>query len=71
MSMTNYIIELLTKVSFDRELFLKELNKSRRWLNQEEWSMLIRWVHKNHMDKVINTDIRFSQDNRENIFREL
>jgi len=69
MSMTDYIIEMLSNASFDKEIFVRELNKSRRWLNQEEWNILMRWVRKNHMDKIMNTDLRYSLNSKEHIFR--
>lgn len=50
--MTDYIIEILTKVSFDKELFNKELHKSRRWLEKEEWNTVCLWVNEFHFDKV-------------------
>jgi hypothetical protein len=34
---------ILTKVSFDRLLFRKELEKSIRWLNGEELNQLRQW----------------------------
>ena len=42
--MNEYLIEVLTKVSFDRGLFQKELNKSKRWLTAEEWDQLYAWA---------------------------
>lgn len=69
MSMTDYIIEMLSNVSFDKEIFVRELNKSRRWLNQEEWNLLMRWVRKNHLDKIMNADIRYSLSPKEHIFK--
>jgi hypothetical protein len=46
--MHEYLIEVLTKVSFDRSLFLKELNKSKRWLTAEEWEVLYGWAEDNY-----------------------
>lgn len=69
MSMTDYIIEMLSNVSFDKEIFVRELTKSRRWLNQEEWNNLMSWVRKNHMDKIMNTDLHYSLNTKEHIFR--
>ena len=45
--MHEYLIEVLTKVSFDRGLFQKELNKSKRWLTNEEWDRLHAWAAEN------------------------
>lgn len=46
--MHEYLIEELVKVSFDRSLFLKELNKSRRWLTTDEWEVLYGWAEDNY-----------------------
>lgn len=35
--------KVLTKVSFDRKLFRKELQKSKRWLQPKESLMLKAW----------------------------
>jgi len=35
--------KVLTRVSFDRKLFKKELLKSRKWLKPSEWVMLKAW----------------------------
>lgn len=51
-TMEKYIIELLEKVSFDNALFRKELIKSKRWLNANEWMVVKRWVLLNHSDKL-------------------
>ena len=51
--MHEYFIEILTKVSFDRGLFQKELNKSRRWLTNEEWDQLYIWAAKNYENLLI------------------
>lgn len=45
--MHEYLTEVLTKVSFDRGLFQKELNKSKRWLTTEEWDRLYAWAAEN------------------------
>lgn len=50
--MLEYIIELLKKVSFDKILFMKEFNKARRWLTQEEMISLMKWARENHPDKL-------------------
>ena len=41
--MYEYTKEILTKVSFDRALFKKELKKAVRWLKNEERSLLQAW----------------------------
>jgi hypothetical protein len=46
--MHEYLVEVLTKVSFDRALFLNELRKSRRWLTTEEWESLYQWAETNY-----------------------
>jgi len=53
MSMVEYIKEILTKVSFDNELFMKELHKSRRWLTPEEWNTVLQWANRFHKDKLL------------------
>jgi len=47
MNMLDYQKEVLEKVSFDQELFTKELNKSHQWLNSSELSELFSWVSDN------------------------
>ncbi|HOP12347.1 hypothetical protein [Lentimicrobium sp.] len=49
-SMQDYLKEILNRVSFDKELFLKELKKHRRWLTPEECEMLDAWVLENHSE---------------------
>ena len=41
--MLEFCKNVLSKVSFDRHLFAKELNKSVRWLNKEELKALRDW----------------------------
>ena len=41
--MFEYTKELLTKVSFDKKLFKKELVKAMRWLKSDERKMLMVW----------------------------
>lgn len=41
--MFEYTKEVLTKVSFDRALFRKELKKAVKWLKSEERRMLMVW----------------------------
>jgi len=41
--MFEYTKEILTKVSFDKKLFKKELVKARRWLKSDERKMLMVW----------------------------
>lgn len=49
--MQEYFIEILQKVSFDRDLFLKELQKSRRWLKPEEYAIVLKWAYEHYSDK--------------------
>ena len=41
--MFEYTKEILTKVSFDKVLFRKELKKAVKWLKSEERRMLMLW----------------------------
>ena len=41
--MFEYSKEILTKVSFDKNLFSKELRKAIQWLKKEERKMLMVW----------------------------
>ena len=41
--MFEYSKEILTKVSFDRYLFKKELRKAIKWLKSDERKMLMIW----------------------------
>ncbi len=41
--MFEYSKEILTKVSFDRTLFSKELTKAIKWLKADERKMLMMW----------------------------
>jgi hypothetical protein len=41
--MLEFCKEVLTKVSFDRFLFAKELNKAIKWLNGEELKVFRNW----------------------------
>ena len=41
--MFEYSKEILTKVSFDRNLFNKELKKAITWLKKDERKMLMMW----------------------------
>lgn len=53
--MQDYFIEKLKKVSFDRTLFLKEFQKSRRWLKQDELANVEQWARLHHLDKLEQT----------------
>lgn len=53
--MQEYLKAVLTKLSFDRTLFLKELSKSRRWLTVTEWDSLYTWAEQNHQ-KMLECD---------------
>jgi uncharacterized protein YjhX (UPF0386 family) len=41
--MFEYTKQILTKVSFDRVLFRKELKKAMKWLKSEERRLLMVW----------------------------
>lgn len=41
--MFEYTKQVLTKVSFDRKLFRKELTKAMKWLTSDEKKMLMIW----------------------------
>ncbi|MFI5220619.1 MAG: hypothetical protein ACHQNT_14125 [Bacteroidia bacterium] len=41
--MFEYTKQILTKVSFDRVLFRKELKKAMKWLKSDERRMLMLW----------------------------
>jgi len=49
--MLDYQKEVLEKVSFDQELFTKELQKSYQWLDSSELSELLLWVSNNFKQK--------------------
>lgn len=53
--MNEYLIEVLTKVSFDRGLFQKELSKSKRWLTTEEWDQLYAWAAENFENLLVGS----------------
>ena len=59
MFMLDYVKTILIKVSFDQELFKKELEKSLQWLETEEILKLKAWVVEkfNHMYKDIITNV--------------
>jgi hypothetical protein len=54
--MHEYLVDVLTKVSFDRKLFLNELGKSRRWLTTEEWENLYQWAETNYSHLLVKED---------------
>jgi len=49
--MLDYQKEVLEKVSFDQELFNKELEKSYQWLDSSDLSELLSWVSDNFKQK--------------------
>ncbi len=49
--MLEYSKTVLEKVSFDRELFRKELEKSKRVLKEDEVQMLIKWCRLSFTEK--------------------
>lgn len=44
MNMLEYQKQVLRKVSFDKDLFNKELRKSQKWLKPEEMENLEHWA---------------------------
>lgn len=60
--MQDYFIEKLKRVSFDRTLFLKEFQKSRRWLKQDEMDKVEQWARLFHHDKLEQTGSDESSD---------
>jgi|GEM_PF-3115095 len=59
MSMVDYIKQNLSKLTFDTRLFIKELEKSRRWLTLDEWEVLMEWVRDFHGDKIHGVDVKY------------
>jgi len=51
-SMLNYCKEVLNKVSFDKRLFIKEYNKSSKFLLKSEMIDLHQWA-KEHFDHLL------------------
>ena len=49
--MLNYIQSILEKVSFDRDLFLKEVQKAKGMLQGQEWLALVEWLREFVNDK--------------------
>lgn len=49
--MLEYVKMVLEKVSFNRDLFKKELEKSKKLLNEEEINILQSWCNKSFRDK--------------------
>jgi hypothetical protein len=46
--MLEYQKKVLQKLSFDSYLFIKELNKSIKWLTKKEYILLQKWVRTNY-----------------------
>ena len=65
LNMFEYTKQILTKVSFDRVLFRKELKKAMKWLKREERRMLLVWCLATfgHMYSDVITEVfkKFSQ----------
>lgn len=51
--MLTYTKSILEKVSFDRDLFLKEVQKAKRILKGREWMALVEWLREYVNDKPI------------------
>jgi hypothetical protein len=49
--MLNYTQSILEKVSFDRDLFLKEVQKAKGILQGQEWLALVEWLREFVNDK--------------------
>ncbi|MDA0609100.1 MAG: hypothetical protein O3C00_04330 [Bacteroidetes bacterium] len=49
--MLNYTQSILEKVSFDRDLFLKEVQKAKGMLQVQEWLALVEWLREFVNDK--------------------
>ncbi|MGA0011816.1 MAG: hypothetical protein ACO3FD_01875 [Flavobacteriaceae bacterium] len=49
--MLNYTQSILEKVSFDRDLFLKEVQKAKVILQGQEWMALVEWLREFVNDK--------------------
>ena len=55
--MYEYSKTILDKVSYDRKLFAKELNKAIQWVKPEEKPLLRQWVFNKYSD-IYEEDIR-------------
>ncbi|NTW25856.1 MAG: hypothetical protein HGA37_14260 [Lentimicrobium sp.] len=49
--MQEYFKERLKIVSFDKLLFLREFQKSRRWLNSKELAELAKWAESHQKER--------------------
>lgn len=49
--MQEYFKERLKTAGFDKLLFLREFNKSRRWLNQKELKELAEWAVRHQKER--------------------
>ncbi|HLO90669.1 MAG: hypothetical protein ACM3ME_02275 [Chloroflexota bacterium] len=65
--MVDYITQNLLQVSFDKHLFIKELDKSRRWLTYDEWEVLLEWVKEFHLEKIIDVDTSYYRNTTKSI----
>lgn len=65
--MVDYITQNLLQVSFDKHLFIKELDKSRRWLTYDEWEVLLEWVKEFHLEKIIDVDTSYHRNTTKSI----
>ena len=63
-TMLDYVKTILLKVSFDQDLFKKELEKSLQWLEVNEILTLKDWVIEkfNHLYKDLISDIFYSYE---------
>ena len=62
--MLDYVKTILIKVSFDQNLFKKELEKSLQWLEAEEVLKLKNWVVEkfNHMYKDVINEVFYTYE---------
>jgi hypothetical protein len=51
--MFEYQKMILEKVSFSKQLFIKEFEKSKKWLSNKEFKDLISWINKTFNPNII------------------
>ena len=49
---------ILEKVSFSKQLFIKEFEKSKKWLTNKEFKDLINWVNKTFNPNFIKETVK-------------
>jgi hypothetical protein len=57
--MLSFVQQVLTKVSFDKELFKKELTKGLRWISPGERTLLLTWclAHYGHIHQDVIKEV--------------